>query len=270
MQSKYDFSTWGARSEPWPLDDQVLTWSTLCHIQFHSTVVTLWLHSIPLWLHSIPLWLHSISGACHSLFNTVIVLSSFPCSLFALLWVLIIASMLQVCHVVNPWAQFCDGQLSVYLMAAFLYFTMSHGMLALCFSFPPSQIFFWSEAMEFVISVAGAVIFCGFIIFDTHLIMHKLSPEEYILASVNLYLDFLNLFLYVLRILQAMRREWTNTQPLNSSICTVVMCMCSLQIPVFVYRCTCLSALKVYKMVQYCKPKNLLNTNRSSSQGRNW
>ena len=63
--------------------------------------------------------------------------------------------------------------------------------------------------MEFVISVAGAIIFCGFIIFDTHLIMHKLSPEEYILASVNLYLDFINLFLYILRILQAMRREWT-------------------------------------------------------------
>ena len=72
---------------------------------------------------------------------------------------------------------------------------------------PPSQMFFWSEAMEFVISVAGAIIFCGFIIFDTHLIMHKLSPEEYILASVNLYLDFINLFLYILRILQAMRRE---------------------------------------------------------------
>ena len=71
----------------------------------------------------------------------------------------------------------------------------------------PSQIFFWGEAMEFVISVAGAIIFCGFIIFDTHLIMHKLSPEEYILASVNLYLDFINLFLYILRILQAMRRE---------------------------------------------------------------
>lgn len=69
--------------------------------------------------------------------------------------------------------------------------------------------------MEFVISVAGAVIFCGFIIFDTHLIMHKLSPEEYILASVNLYLDFLNLFLYVLRILQAMRREWTNSMAIE-------------------------------------------------------
>lgn len=67
------------------------------------------------------------------------------------------------------------------------------------------QIFFWSETMEFVISVGGALLFCGFILFDTHLIMHKLSPEEYVMASVNLYLDFINLFIYVLRILQAVR-----------------------------------------------------------------
>ena len=61
--------------------------------------------------------------------------------------------------------------------------------------------------MEFVISIGGAILFCGFILFDTHLIMHKLSPEEYVMASVNLYLDFINLFLYILRILQAFRRD---------------------------------------------------------------
>ena len=59
--------------------------------------------------------------------------------------------------------------------------------------------------MEFVISVGGAVLFCGFILFDTHLIMHKLSPEEYVMASVTLYLDFINLFIYILRIMQAAR-----------------------------------------------------------------
>ena len=69
------------------------------------------------------------------------------------------------------------------------------------------QIFFWSEAMEFVVSVGGALLFCGFILFDTHLIMHKLSPEEYVMASVNLYLDFINLFIYILRILQHFRRD---------------------------------------------------------------
>lgn len=69
------------------------------------------------------------------------------------------------------------------------------------------QMFLWSEAFEFVLSIGGALIFCGFIIFDTHMIMHKLSPEEYIMASVNLYLDFINLFLYILRIMQAARKN---------------------------------------------------------------
>ena len=68
-------------------------------------------------------------------------------------------------------------------------------------------MFFWSSALEFVISVAGAVLFCGFIIFDTYLLMHTLSTDEYILASINLYLDFINLFLYILRIIQASKNN---------------------------------------------------------------
>ena len=39
------------------------------------------------------------------------------------------------------------------------------------------------------------------------MLMHKLSPEEYILAAANLYLDFINLFIYMLRLLQAMRNK---------------------------------------------------------------
>lgn len=69
------------------------------------------------------------------------------------------------------------------------------------------QLFVWSETLEFVLSIGGALLFCGFIIFDTHMIMHKLSPEEYIIAAVNLYLDFINLFMYILRILQEARRN---------------------------------------------------------------
>lgn len=78
---------------------------------------------------------------------------------------------------------------------------------ALIIAFSLFQIFFFSQAAEFVISVGGALVFCGFILFDTHVLMHKLSPEEYILASINLYLDFVNLFIYMLRILQAMKNK---------------------------------------------------------------
>lgn len=50
-------------------------------------------------------------------------------------------------------------------------------------------------------SLVGAAIFSGYIMYDTYILFHRLSPEEYIMASVSLYLDILNLFLNILRIL---------------------------------------------------------------------
>eukprot|EP00042_Codosiga_hollandica_P030779 m.180897 g.180897 ORF g.180897 m.180897 type:complete len:231 (+) comp53449_c0_seq4:35-727(+) len=50
-------------------------------------------------------------------------------------------------------------------------------------------------------AVCGAVLFSLFIIVDTQLMMNRLSADEYIIAAVDLYLDILNLFLYILRIL---------------------------------------------------------------------
>lgn len=49
------------------------------------------------------------------------------------------------------------------------------------------------------------MLFSFFIVFDTQLLMKTLSPEEYILATINIYLDIINLFLYILRILAASR-----------------------------------------------------------------
>ena len=52
---------------------------------------------------------------------------------------------------------------------------------------------------------AGALIFSFYIIYDTQMMMggaHKysVSPEEYIFAALNLYLDIINLFMYILMI----------------------------------------------------------------------
>nr|CAD7434448.1 unnamed protein product [Timema monikensis] len=43
--------------------------------------------------------------------------------------------------------------------------------------------------------------------FFMSMLMKTLSPEEYILATINLYLDIVNLFLYILRALEAVRRQ---------------------------------------------------------------
>merc|ERR1711970_316897 len=59
---------------------------------------------------------------------------------------------------------------------------------------------------------AGALIFSLYIIYDTQLMMggkHKysLSPEEYIFAALNIYLDIINLFMYILMIVGAARGD---------------------------------------------------------------
>ncbi|NXG66361.1 LFG4 protein, partial [Hemiprocne comata] len=69
------------------------------------------------------------------------------------------------------------------------------------------RLFFYSETIELVVAAAGALLFCGFIIYDTHLLMHRLSPEEYIQAAINLYLDIINLFLHLLRVLEVFNKK---------------------------------------------------------------
>lgn len=69
------------------------------------------------------------------------------------------------------------------------------------------RLFFQNDTMELVFAGSGALLFCGFIIYDTHVLMHKLSPEEHVLASINLYLDIVNLFLHILRILDSLKKN---------------------------------------------------------------
>jgi len=52
---------------------------------------------------------------------------------------------------------------------------------------------------------------CLFIVYDTQLMLggkHKyaISMDEYVFAALNLYLDIINLFLYILRIMGGGRR----------------------------------------------------------------
>lgn len=53
------------------------------------------------------------------------------------------------------------------------------------------------------LAIAGfsVLLFSGFVLYDTQQIMKRLSVDEAILGALSLYLDFLNLFLSILRIL---------------------------------------------------------------------
>merc|ERR1712070_24258 len=52
-----------------------------------------------------------------------------------------------------------------------------------------------------VFSLLGALLFSLYILYDTSMIMRRLGPDDYIMAAVDLYLDILNLFLFILEIL---------------------------------------------------------------------
>jgi protein lifeguard len=52
-----------------------------------------------------------------------------------------------------------------------------------------------------IFSLLGALVFSGYIIFDVHLLATRLDVDEYCWGAVALYLDVINLFLYILRIM---------------------------------------------------------------------
>ena len=53
-----------------------------------------------------------------------------------------------------------------------------------------------------VYSAISAIIFSGYIVYDTDNLIKRFTYDEYIWASVTLYLDVLNLFLTILRMLK--------------------------------------------------------------------
>lgn len=57
------------------------------------------------------------------------------------------------------------------------------------------------DTVSLLLSGLGAGLFSLFIIVDVQMMMTKLSTDEYILCAINLYLDVLNLFLEILRIM---------------------------------------------------------------------
>jgi len=72
-------------------------------------------------------------------------------------------------------------------------------------------IFIRDRILSLVYSSLGALVFSVYIVIDTQMMLggsHKysISPEEYIFAALNLYLDVINLFLYILAIVGGSRR----------------------------------------------------------------
>jgi len=59
----------------------------------------------------------------------------------------------------------------------------------------------FGSTMDLIYALGGTLLFSGYIVYDTFLITKKLSPDEAIMGAISLYLDFINLFLSILRLL---------------------------------------------------------------------
>lgn len=70
----------------------------------------------------------------------------------------------------------------------------------------------FNQTFELIVACIGVVIFSGFILYDTQQIMKRLSVDEAIMGSLALYLDALNLFMYILRVVSAEKGKLTPAQ----------------------------------------------------------
>ena len=62
----------------------------------------------------------------------------------------------------------------------------------------------YSASWHYVFVIFGIIIFVGFIVYDTYMIVTRLGVDDYIIAAIELYLDIINLFLYLLQFLSSM------------------------------------------------------------------
>eukprot|EP00798_Chlamydomonas_sp_ICE-L_P027301 gene27301-4604_t len=95
-------------------------------------------------------------------------------------------------------------------------FTPMRGMLFSCLLALLAAGFiaavFRTPMFNLAASLGGAVLFSAFIVYDVQVMMggshkYQISPDEYVFAAMSIYMDVINLFLHILRILNEMRGD---------------------------------------------------------------
>ena len=80
------------------------------------------------------------------------------------------------------------------------------------------NMFFGFRSVDLLISVLGVIVFLGLTVYDTKRVLYmnreygsEMTEDEYVklgvIGALNLYLDFLNIFLYLLRLFSSSSRD---------------------------------------------------------------
>lgn len=78
-------------------------------------------------------------------------------------------------------------------------------VILICFMmFGFFSIFFYSEVLQLVYAILGVLIFSLFLVYDTQLLVgggkYQLNEEEYVFGALTIYIDVIQIFLYLLEI----------------------------------------------------------------------
>lgn len=106
---------------------------------------------------------------------------------------------------------FVFGGLSIYTLVSKRDFSWMRGfvvtaLFALIGVGLLDYFFFHSDAMEMAMSAAGVMIFSCWVLYDTSNLLRRTPVDDAVGAALGLYLDFINLFLNILRLLSGQRR----------------------------------------------------------------
>jgi len=66
-------------------------------------------------------------------------------------------------------------------------------------------MFFHSSLLGTLYALGGVLIFSGYVLYDTSQILLHLGAEDAVSGAISLYLDFINLFMFILRLLNNRR-----------------------------------------------------------------
>jgi FtsH-binding integral membrane protein len=80
------------------------------------------------------------------------------------------------------------------------------GVVVLFVTMVLMSIFGSSAGFTWIASI-GVLLFSGLLVFDTWRMRNVFGPDDYVIAAVSIYLDLLNMFLFILSLLNGGRRN---------------------------------------------------------------
>lgn len=103
------------------------------------------------------------------------------------------------------------GSLSLYVLYTGRDFSYLGGMLTagiIAMIVAGIAMFFVHSSLAHTLyCLFGILLFCGYVLYDTSAIMHRLGPDEAVAGAISIYLDLVNLFWLILNLLMEMNRR---------------------------------------------------------------